>query len=153
VLLLDEPTNHLDVETVEALADALVAFPGTVLFTSHDRAFTDKVATRQIEVGNGVFSLFPGNYAEYCAQLEAESDGQAPPPKEKPKTQTIAKPPDKSKQRQAERLEKRVAELTAEKARLEAALGQNYDAEQGKRLAALLPELEQAEAQWLEVAG
>ena len=154
VLLLDEPTNHLDVETVEALADALMAFPGTVLFTSHDRAFTDKVATRQIEVGDGAFSLFPGNYAEYCAQLEAESDGQAPPPKkEKAKTQTIAKPVDKTKQRLAERLEKRVAELTAEKERLEAELGQGYDAAKGKRLAEVIAELEQTEAQWVEAAG
>ena len=153
VLLLDEPTNHLDVETVEALAEALVRFPGTVLFTSHDRAFTNRVATRLIEVGDGAFSLFPGDYATYCAQLEAESDGAPPPPKEKPKTVAIAKPPDKAKQRLAERLEKRVAELTAEKARLEAALGQAYDAEQGKRLAAVLVELDQAEGEWLEATG
>ncbi len=155
VLLLDEPTNHLDVETVEALADALVAFPGTVLFTSHDRSFTDRVATRLIEVGNGTFSLFPGGYGEYLAQLEAESDGQAPAPKakEKPKTQTIAKPPDKAKQRLAERLEKRVAELTAEKTGLEASLGHTYDATQGQRLAVVIAELETSEAQWLEAMG
>jgi ATP-binding cassette subfamily F protein 3 len=155
VLLLDEPTNHLDVETVEALADALVGFPGTVLFTSHDRAFTTKVANRLIEVGDGAFSLFPGDYATYCAQLEAESDGAAPPPKaEKPKTQTIAKPaPDKSKQRALERLEKRVAELTAERKQLESELATSYDARKGQRLAALLPELEQAEAAWMEAAG
>ena len=154
VLLLDEPTNHLDVETVEALADALVRFPGTVMFTSHDRAFTDKVATRQLEVGNGSFSLFPGDYATYCAQLEAESGSPAPPPaKEKPKTAVFVKAPEKAKQRQAERLEKRVAELGAEKARLEAALAESYDPVQGQRLAAVIAELETAEAQWLEAAG
>jgi ATP-binding cassette subfamily F protein 3 len=154
VLLLDEPTNHLDVETVEALADALVRFPGTVMFTSHDRAFTDKVATRQLEVGNGSFSLFPGDYATYCAQLEAENGAPAPPKAEKPKTAAFVKPPpDKTKQRQAERLEKRVAELGAEKARLEAALAESYDPVQGQRLAAVIAELETAEAQWLEAAG
>jgi len=154
VLLLDEPTNHLDVETVEALADALIGFPGTVLFTSHDRAFTTKVATRQIEVGEGRFSLFPGDYATYCAQLEAESDGQAPPPKpaEKPKTQAIAKPPDKSKQRAMERLEKRIAELTAERKALEETLADAYDAERGRRLAQVIAELEKAEAEWMEQA-
>ncbi len=159
VLLLDEPTNHLDVETVEALAESLIAFPGTVLFTSHDRAFTNKVANRLIEVGAGAFSLFPGDYATYCAQLEAESDGTPPPPKaEKPKTQTIEKPTakpatkpiDKAKQRLAERLEKRVAELTAEQGQLEAQLGQRYDETAGRRLAEVIAERERTETQWLE---
>ncbi len=154
VLLLDEPTNHLDVETVEALANALIAFPGTVLFTSHDRAFTKRVATRQLEVGDGAFSLFPGDYATYLAQLESESDGQSPPPpKEKPKTQTIVKSPEKTKQRLGEKLEKRVAELTAEKAQLEASLAEAYDDTAGRRLAVVISELEQAEAAWLEALG
>jgi ATP-binding cassette, subfamily F, member 3 len=154
VLLLDEPTNHLDVETVEALADALIGFPGTVLFTSHDRAFTSRVATRQIEVGAGAFSLFPGDYATYCAQLEAESDGQAPPPKaaEKPKTQTIAKSPDKAKQRAMERLEKRIAELTAERKALEETLADAYDPKRGQQLVAVMAQLEQAEAEWMAQA-
>jgi ATP-binding cassette subfamily F protein 3 len=156
VLLLDEPTNHLDVETVEALADALAAFPGTVLFTSHDRSFTGRVADRLIEVADGRFTLFPGDYATYCAQLEAESSGEAPPPPP-PKAPEPAKPapraPDKARQRQLERCERRIAELTAERAALEAALGQAWNAEQGSRLAACTAELERAEAEWLELSG
>ena len=52
-LVLDEPTNHLDIEGIEALEDALVAYQGTVLMVSHDRAFIKKVCTRVFELKNG----------------------------------------------------------------------------------------------------
>lgn len=50
VLILDEPTNHLDLESITAFNNALIDFPGTVLFTSHDHTFTDSVANRIIEI-------------------------------------------------------------------------------------------------------
>lgn len=50
VLFLDEPTNHLDIESLEALESALAEFPGAVLFTSHDRAFVERVATEVIQL-------------------------------------------------------------------------------------------------------
>lgn len=50
VLMLDEPTNHLDLESIQAFNNALAAFKGTVLFTSHDHAFTQTVANRIIEI-------------------------------------------------------------------------------------------------------
>ena len=53
VLVLDEPGNHLDVESVEALAEALIGYRGTVIFTSHDRHFMHRVATHVIEVRAG----------------------------------------------------------------------------------------------------
>ncbi|UBV41793.1 ATP-binding cassette domain-containing protein [Deinococcus taeanensis] len=53
VLLLDEPTNHLDVRAIEALDALLLAFPGTVLLASHDRALVERVATRRWAVGEG----------------------------------------------------------------------------------------------------
>ncbi|MGV3618744.1 MAG: ABC-F family ATP-binding cassette domain-containing protein [Fimbriimonas sp.] len=52
VLVLDEPTNHLDLASLEALESALEDFPGAVLFTSHDRAFVERVATEVIQLGN-----------------------------------------------------------------------------------------------------
>lgn len=52
-LVLDEPTNHLDIEGIEALEDALVAYQGTVLMVSHDRAFIKKVCNRVFELKNG----------------------------------------------------------------------------------------------------
>ena len=65
VLVLDEPTNHLDLEAIEALAEGLAAFEGTLLFVSHDRWFVSKLATRIVEVTPNGLRDFPGTYAEY----------------------------------------------------------------------------------------
>ncbi|MGB0996542.1 MAG: ABC transporter ATP-binding protein, partial [Acidimicrobiales bacterium] len=53
VLLLDEPTNHLDVDSVAWLEQQLAAWPGALLFVSHDRDFIDAVADRVIELAEG----------------------------------------------------------------------------------------------------
>jgi sulfate-transporting ATPase len=66
VLLLDEPTNDLDVETLRALEEALLAFPGTVLVISHDRWFLDRIATHILAYeGDSQATFFEGNYTEY----------------------------------------------------------------------------------------
>lgn len=66
VLILDEPTNDLDVETMRALEEALLHFPGCVLVTSHDRWFLDRLATHILAFeGNGQVTWFSGNYSEY----------------------------------------------------------------------------------------
>jgi len=68
VLLLDEPTNDLDVETLRALEEALLNFPGTVLIISHDRWFLDRVATHMLAFeGDSHVEWFAGNYTEYEA--------------------------------------------------------------------------------------
>ena len=68
VLLLDEPTNDLDVETLRALEEALLNFPGTVLIISHDRWFLDRVATHMLAFeGDSHVEWFSGNYSEYEA--------------------------------------------------------------------------------------
>jgi ATP-binding cassette subfamily F protein 3 len=72
VLVLDEPGNHLDVETVEALADALNRYPGTVLFTSHDRHFMQRVSTAVIEVREGRVASYPGSYEDYVYRVHRE---------------------------------------------------------------------------------
>ncbi|WP_018861836.1 MULTISPECIES: energy-dependent translational throttle protein EttA [unclassified Thioalkalivibrio] len=78
-LLLDEPTNDLDVETLRALEEALLDFPGSAIVISHDRWFLDRIATHILafeEDGNVVF--FDGNYQEYeedrRKRLGAEAD-------------------------------------------------------------------------------
>ncbi|TWT66101.1 ABC-F family ATP-binding cassette domain-containing protein [Allorhodopirellula solitaria] len=77
VLVLDEPGNHLDVETVEALADALQQYKGTVIFTSHDRHFMAQVATNVIEVRDGRVRNYFGSYDTYCDAVEKEvSEGE-----------------------------------------------------------------------------
>ena len=64
-LILDEPTNHLDVRNREILEDALSNFEGTLLFVSHDRYFINKVANRVVELEDGEFTDFLGNYDFY----------------------------------------------------------------------------------------
>ena len=79
LLLLDEPTNDLDVETLRALEEALLAFPGCVVAISHDRWFLDRIATHILAFeGESQTVWFEGNYADYEAdrkrRLGAEAD-------------------------------------------------------------------------------
>ncbi|VWX36514.1 fused putative transporter subunits of ABC superfamily: ATP-binding components [Limnobacter sp. 130] len=68
VLLLDEPSNDLDVETLRSLEDALLEFAGTVLVTSHDRWFLDRIATHILSCeGDSQWVFFDGNFQEYEA--------------------------------------------------------------------------------------
>jgi len=66
VLLLDEPSNDLDIETLRALEDALLEFPGCLLVISHDRWFLDRIASHILACeGESQWTFFPGNYHEY----------------------------------------------------------------------------------------
>ena len=68
VLLLDEPSNDLDVETLRALEEAMLAFPGCAMVISHDRWFLDRVATHILAYeGDSKVTFFEGNYTEYEA--------------------------------------------------------------------------------------
>lgn len=69
-LLMDEPTNHLDFDTVQALAEALREFKGTIILVSHDRTFIKTVATQIIEIRDGFVEIYPGSYDEYLWSLE-----------------------------------------------------------------------------------
>ncbi|AYA65071.1 MULTISPECIES: energy-dependent translational throttle protein EttA [unclassified Alteromonas] len=76
VLLLDEPTNDLDVETLRALENALLEFPGCAMVISHDRWFLDRVATHIIDYRDeGKVNFFEGNYTDYETWLK-ENFGQ-----------------------------------------------------------------------------
>ena len=67
VLLLDEPTNDLDIETLRALEEAILAFPGSAVVISHDRWFLDRVCTHMIAYeGESNVVFFEGNYTEYA---------------------------------------------------------------------------------------
>ena len=65
LLLLDEPTNHLDAESIRWLEDFLRAFPGAVIFVTHDRYFLDVIATRIVELAEGRCFSHSGNYTAY----------------------------------------------------------------------------------------
>ncbi len=69
-LLMDEPTNHLDFDTVQALAEALTKFSGTLVVVSHDRSFINKVANKIIEIRDGFVEIYPGTYEDYLWSLE-----------------------------------------------------------------------------------
>jgi len=71
VLLLDEPTNDLDVETLRALEEALLEFPGCAMVISHDRWFLDRIATHILDYRDeGHINFYEGNYTEYEAWLK-----------------------------------------------------------------------------------
>ena len=79
VLLLDEPTNDLDVDTLRALEDGLLSFPGCAVVISHDRWFLDRVATHVLAFeGDAVVRWFEGNFSDYeedrHKRLGAEAD-------------------------------------------------------------------------------
>lgn len=69
VLLLDGPTNHLDIESITALNEGLLAFPGTVLFASHDQEFASSISSRLIELKPGGGLDYQVSYSEYLARL------------------------------------------------------------------------------------
>ncbi|MGH9076855.1 MAG: energy-dependent translational throttle protein EttA [Acidimicrobiales bacterium] len=81
VLLLDEPTNDLDVDTLRALEDALLAFPGCAVVISHDRWFLDRVATHVLAFeGDSQVRWFEGNFSEYEADHRRRAGADADRP-------------------------------------------------------------------------
>ena len=71
ILILDEPTNHLDMESITALNNGLIKFPGVILFTSHDHQFVQTTATRIMEIlPNGKLVDKITTYDEYLASDE-----------------------------------------------------------------------------------
>jgi ATP-binding cassette ChvD family protein len=81
VLFLDEPTNDLDVETLRALEEALLNFPGCAVVISHDRWFLDRIATHILAFeGDSEVVYFQGNYADYAADLKRRKGEDANQP-------------------------------------------------------------------------
>jgi len=81
VLLLDEPTNDLDIETLRALEDALLNFPGCAVVISHDRWFLDRIATHILAFeGNSEVAWFEGNYQDYVGDVRRRRGEDATQP-------------------------------------------------------------------------
>ena len=74
LLVLDEPTNHLDPESIEWVGEFLESFPGAFLMVTHDRYFLDRITSTIVELSNGTFYSYTGNYTDY---LVSKAERQA----------------------------------------------------------------------------
>jgi ATP-binding cassette subfamily F protein 3 len=135
-LLLDEPTNHLDPASVDVLTDAMIDFPGTIIFISHDPTFLTRISTRVVEIEDGKARNFFGDYEYYLwkkAQefepIKESSDelgvkqGKSGGPTKAMASQTAPKSPAGDRRdltKTQARLEKQVARAEAEIAEQEA---------------------------------
>jgi ATP-binding cassette subfamily F protein 3 len=165
VLVLDEPGNHLDVETVDALARALVDYAGTVIFTSHDRSFVRTVATNVVEVKDGRVINYLGSYEQYLAAINREIDdadeaaGRAAGPRKPapPAAAAKAKPAagrtERDLRREIGNLERSIARLDADKKRVQEKLLATSDVAAAialhEELTAGTAKLAAAEESWL----
>jgi ATP-binding cassette, subfamily F, member 3 len=162
ILVLDEPGNHLDVESVDSLAEALLAYQGTVIFTSHDRHFLKRVATGIIEVRDGRVVNYHGDYEAYLYSVNKEiEEGEretalrmSKPPAEA-FTAKAAKPPRRNERdirKEQNNVEKAIARLDEQKKAANAQLLSTTDAKEALRLhnevEELTKQLTAAEERW-----
>lgn len=74
LLILDEPTNHLDADTIQWLENYLAGYSGTYMLVTHDRYFLDRVATRMLEINQGVLKSYDGNYSDFLDAKEKQEE-------------------------------------------------------------------------------
>lgn len=173
VLVLDEPGNHLDVDTVEALAQALTDYKGTVIFTTHDRHFMKRVATCVIEVRDGHVTNYGGGYDAYLYAVNKEIDdgereamaakmSKAPPEVAK---SSAAKSPgvvaraarrdERAIRKELSSIEKTIARLDDQKKQASNLLMNCSDAKEAMRLhdevTTLTSQLDEAEERWCQL--
>ena len=168
ILVLDEPGNHLDVETIESLTDALLAYKGTVIFTTHDRHFMQKIATGIIEVRDGTARNYGGGYEAYLYSVNKEIDdgerelaaskGKAAPVPGKPiKVKERPQRDERQLRKEIKNLEKTIAKLDEQKRELNARLLKTSDAGEALKvhteLTSVTEELDSAEERWLELVA
>jgi len=169
VLILDEPGNHLDVDTVEALAEALLAYKGTVIFTSHDRHFMKRVASCIVEVRDGRVVNYRGDYEAYLyavnkeieqGERERESRAAKPAPA-RPATAAETKPSrpapknGRAARKEIANLERSIAQLDAQKREANDQLLITTDPAEALRLhnevASLAAQIAEAEERWCQL--
>jgi ATP-binding cassette subfamily F protein 3 len=163
VLILDEPANHLDVDTVDALAEALLEYQGTVIFTSHDRHFTKRIATCIVEVRDSRVTSYGGNYDAYVYKVNKEieagerelaNERKLPPAAARP-NKAASRPPqmdERKVRKEIKTVEQTIAQLDEQKRALNAQLQQSTDAAEALRLhnevEAVTAQLAEAEERW-----
>jgi len=173
VLVLDEPGNHLDVETVDTLAEALLDYRGTLIFTSHDRSFMKTVATNVVEVKDGRVLNYLGDYAAYLAAVTREIDdadaieagvqgqriqpvaSRKPPPSGRTPVHPSSARTERDIRKEVTNLERTIAKLDAEKRQHNSDLLAATDPTEALRLhhamTAVGEKLAAAEERWLAI--
>jgi ATP-binding cassette subfamily F protein 3 len=164
ILILDEPGNHLDVDTIEALATALLDYKGTVIFTSHDRHFMSRIATSVIEVRDGHVTNYGGDYNAYLYAVNREIDEgerarhatlKATPGLQKTMAPKAQIRDERKVRKELSKNEKLIARLDKDKNEFNAQLLQETDPHEAMRLheevTRLTEELATAEERWCEL--
>jgi ATP-binding cassette, subfamily F, member 3 len=174
-LILDEPTNHLDLDSKEVLENALIDYPGTILFVSHDRYFINRIATKVIELDKKGATEFLGDYDYYIekkleqeelkvlAAQTAKASASDSDPSKQDKTayqqDKEAKKLERQRKRRMEEVEAAIEELELEVSEYEALLcdpnvfGDHEKAvEINNKIEAAKEKLEQLMEEWTELA-
>lgn len=165
ILVLDEPGNHLDVETVESLAEALLAYNGTVMFTSHDRHFMKRIATSIVEVRQRSVKNYLGDYEAYLYYINREiEDGEretshsrlasGPPPEKFSKGKNaVTQNQQRALRKTIKAVERKIARLDEEKKKLESQMLEMTDPAAALKLHQQIEsvgaQLSAAEEEWL----
>ena len=133
-LILDEPTNHLDLDSKEVLENALIDYPGTILFVSHDRYFINRIATKVIELSGEGTAEFLGDYNYYIEKKEEMLELERLETESKSERTKIAAPSNKNSyqvDREARRQERqrvrRVEEIEEQLELLENGIAENEE--------------------------
>ena len=168
-LILDEPTNHLDIASKEILEKALNEYTGTVLYVSHDRYFINQTATRILDLVNGTFVNYIGNYDYYLEKKEEltaiftsepQASSSAPASSESDtkldwKAQKEAQAKERKRQNDLKKVEERInvleerdKQIDVEMANPEVFTNSVKCQELSKEKAAVLSELEELYEQW-----
>lgn len=159
-LLLDEPTNHLDIESLETLEEAMLEYPGTILFISHDRYLVSKVAQKIMEIQEGTLTLYPFGYRDYLLAKknkpsEAQEKTQKPKEAKQPSASRLS--PKRLEREKAKVLEE-IHLLEEEKTKAQEGLKDEKNADDWEKLAALQDEIAQIDSKlselyevWLEL--
>ncbi|KMM36296.1 ABC-F family ATP-binding cassette domain-containing protein [Guptibacillus hwajinpoensis] len=118
LLILDEPTNHLDLDSKEILEEALIQFPGTILFVSHDRYFINRIATRVLELSTDGVTAYLGDYDYYVEKKQelaelAALEQQTSQPEQQTSGKTSFQQ-DKETKRQERQMLRRLEEIEKE---------------------------------------
>jgi len=167
ILVLDEPGNHLDVDTIESLAEALLEYEGTVIFTSHDRHFTSRVATCIVEVRDGRVVNYSGKYEDYVYKVNKEIEaGERELASQKAKLPQSVLKPAAAEQKAAPKIsqdpakeikvvEKTISQLDGQKRSLNSRLEKCEDIAEmeklEKEIAEVTTRLTEAEDRWSEL--